>query len=545
MTEPSHAKPVRVRDLEATLPDREYVHPGSRLLRRRRRLALVVLILVGVPVWLSAGYAAYLRSAYYREAFLHALGDRIGLTITGRDVRRLGWDSLEIDGLGVSIGGDTRILECDRAVWSRREGPLRSDVVGTGYVLDLIDGWLLIGDAKWHASDYHQLLRSSLGQNLAAMHLAQARLRNIDLEFATPLGAFSAAETRGVVNVEPNGKAVASLDASELNGLTVDEPINIAARFTPGDNLAFSGAQLTIPSVPLRAFAFYDPGRAADAPGKFMGSITYKQHAKKPTVGVTGTIEHADLASLTRKLPGGPYRGRIDLDVREGRFVGEFLESLRASGTVSDLHLTDAIPRLRAKDTTTTLTLDIADLQWDAGRIAYLSATGAVHDVSLEAVSALAGVGRVTGRAHLDIAGLTIANDKLTHADVTIEAEAPEEGSGTIDRATLAYVAKRFLGVDLSIMLPQRVSYERLGVRVIIDGGELRIVGTHGPDGTTLLTVHLFGRSFGLLAAPDRSFPAPDVVAWVKDQLKGVESGTVREWYERIRGSAPRTAQPD
>jgi len=293
----------------------------------------------------------------------------------------------------------------------------------------------------------------------------------------------------------------------------------------------------------VRAFAFYDPGRAADAPGKFMGSITYKQHAKTQTVGVTGTIQDADLASLTRKLPGGPYRGRIDLDVRNARFVDESLDSLHASGTVSDFHLTDAIPALRANDTTTSLTLDIADLQWDAGRIAYLSATGAVKDVSLEAVSTLAGVGRVTGRAHLDITGLTIANDKLTHADVTIEAEAPKEGSGTIDRATLAYVAKRFLGVDLSVMLPQRVSYERLGVRVIIDGDKLRIAGTHGPDGKTLLTVHLFGRSFGLLAAPDRTFPAPDVVAWVKDQLKNVESETLREWYERIRGSAPQTPQ--
>jgi len=518
MTDPGPSDVVRVRDLEASLPAREFAHPGSRLLRRRRRLVLLVLIVVGGSVWFSAAYALYLSSDYYRDAFTRRLSEQVGLTVTCRDLRRVDWTARELTRLRATLDDGAPVFECDRALWSRGDAELQE-----GFVLDLIDGWMLVGDADWPASRYEKLLRSSLGQNFAAMSLSRARLRDIDLKFATPIGVLSLADTRGVVNLDPDGEAVASLDGFELNGVAVDEPMNIAARFTPGDDLTFSQAALTIPGVPLRAFAFYDPNVDAGTPGSFDGFISYELSKQARIVDLVGAVREADLAALTRGMPSGPIRGRIELDIRQARFEDESLEVLRASGRAVELHLSDVASELAANDVPATLSLDVADVRWKRDTIEYLKTTGEARNVSLEALTSLAEAGRVTGTARLDIESLTIVDDRVTHADVTMEAEAPPDGPGTIDRAVLAYAATQWFGMDLSAILPAEVTYERLGVRVIIEGDDLRVTGTHGADGSTILTVRLFDSPVELLSAPERVFPAPDVVDLARSLLADLQ----------------------
>ena len=103
MTDPASSGVVRVRDLEATLDDRVFAHPGSRLLRRRRLLTLVVVLVVGGSVGLSAGYAVFLRSGFYRRAFMIRLSERLGVR---RQVRLL----VTKRSLGPAVFGVFRIL---------------------------------------------------------------------------------------------------------------------------------------------------------------------------------------------------------------------------------------------------------------------------------------------------------------------------------------------------------------------------------------------------------------------------------------------------
>jgi hypothetical protein len=105
MTDSESSDVLRVRDLEGRATRAEFVHPGSRLLRRRRLATLVVLVVVGGSVGLSAGYAIYLRSDFYRLGLSERLSERLGLTIEMSDVRRLGIRGVELVGPRVSLGG--------------------------------------------------------------------------------------------------------------------------------------------------------------------------------------------------------------------------------------------------------------------------------------------------------------------------------------------------------------------------------------------------------------------------------------------------------
>ena len=541
MTDPASSGVVRVRDLEATLDDRVFAHPGSRLLRRRRMLTLVVVLVVGGSVGVSAGYALYLRSDLYHRTFLARLSERLGVTVDCRDVRRLGHGGHELLDTRVSLdAGGSSVFACDRAVWQAGDQTL-----ARGFVLDLIGGWILVGSADWPKSQYTQLLRTSLGQDFSAMRLGQVRVRDVDIRFAAPFGQLTAGATRGVINVTESGEAVASLDSFVLNGVAVDEPVNIAARFTPGANLQFSEVRLSIPSVPVAALGLADPMAAAQAEGTFSGTITYGRDSEGISVDLSGALRDADLVMLTAKLEGGPYRGHLDVRLRDVNITNRKLTKLYASGRVADFHVGDVLPELASIDTPATLTLDVDDLQWHEHAIRYMQASGAATGLSLDAVTRLVGPGRITGTIRVDIVELRIVDDKIARAVFVVEAVQPKDGPGLIDRSVLAYAATRWLGLNVGSFLPSAIEYERLGARFIIEGDELRVEGTHGVDSRIILTARVFGRSFAVVPAPDRVFEAPDLLAAFRDRARDIDRDDVRSWWDALRSGDGSTADSE
>ncbi len=541
MTDPASSGVVHVKDLEATLENRVFAHPGSRLLHRRRMLTLVVVLVVGGSVGLSAGYAIYLRSDLYRRAFMVRLSERLGVTVDCAEVRRLGFSGHELLDTRVSLeAGGSPVFACDRAVW--QAGDL---ALARGFVLDLIGGWILVGSTDWPKSQYAHLLRTSLGQDFSAMRLGQVRVRDMDVRFAAPFGHLTAGATRGVISVTDSGEAVASLDSFELNGVAVDEAVNIAARFTPGSDLQFSQVRLSIPRVPVAALGLADPMAVAQAKGTFSGTITYGRDSNGVSVDLAGALRDADLVMLTARLEGGPYRGHLDVRLREVNITNRKLTKMYASGRVADFYISDVLPELASTDTPAMLTLDVDDLQWHENRIRYMQASGVAAGLSLDAVTRLVGPGRVTGTIRVDIVDLRIVDDKISKAVFVVEAVRPKDGPGLIDRSVLAYAANRWLGLNLGSFLPSEIEYERLGARFIIEGDELRVEGTHGVDSRIILTARVFGRSLAVVPAPERVFEAPDLLAAFRDRTRDIDSDDVRGWWDALRAGEGGTADSE
>lgn len=519
----------------------EFVHPGSRRLRRRRLTTLGVLIVVGGSVGLSAGYAIYLRSDHYRLGLSERLSERLGVTIEMSDVRRRGIRGVELIDPCVSLGGGgPRVLQCRSAIWRFADDGLTS-----GFVLDLVDGWMSVGGAEWSKSRYGELLQRSLGQDFSALRVGQVRVQNVDLRFTSPFGDLTAGATHGVVDVRQPGEAVASLNSAELNGVPVDQPINISARFTPGPELKFSNVRLTVPKAPIAAVGLAGASATTHPHGTFAGTIRYERDAGEDVVTVVGAITDADLAVLSR-LPGGPYRGKVTLDLQEARLSAKSLRYLSASGAIKDLFVADLFPSLAADAGAATLSLVVGDLRVRDGRIEYLQASGRCDGLSLEALTGLIGPGRVTGTVRIDIANLLIVDDQIAAADLLFDAVKPGGAPGTIDRTVLAKAANAWLGVDVADWMPPAVEYERLGARVVVTSDGLRFEGTHGPANATILTVRLLGRPLAVLAAPDKTYPVPDLRALLLERTRKVDRENLRHWWGTLRsGKSPDHADED
>ncbi len=533
MAESETSGVLRLRDLEGRKTRPEFVHPGSRLLRRRRLTALAVVVVVGGSVGLSAGYALYLRSDYYRQALAQRISDRLGLVVEMADVHRLGVSGVALVDPQVSLGGGgPQVFQCRSALWRFADDGLTS-----GFVLDLIDGWVKVGGADWSKSRYGELLDRSLGQDFSALRVGQVRVRDIDVRFASPLGELTASATRGVVDVRGSREAVASLSSSELNGVVVATPVNISARFTPGSALKFTEVRLTIPTAPIAAIGLASASAAKRPHGTFAGTIRYTGDDQGDVVSIKGAITNANLEVLT-KIPGGPYRGMVTFDLREARVHAKKLALFSAAGSIENLFVADLFPSLAADAGSATLSLAVDDVRFRDGRVEYLKASGRCEGLSLDTLTGLIGPGRVTGTVRIDIANLVVVDDEIIAADLLVDAVKPDDEPGTIDRAVLARAAAAWLGVDMSTWMPSSVEYERLGARILIARDGLRVEGTHGFDNATILTVRLFGRPFAVLVAPDKVYPVPDVRKYLLDRADRVDRENLRGLWGTLRSGS-------
>ncbi|MHC4611693.1 MAG: hypothetical protein ACYS7M_15240, partial [Planctomycetota bacterium] len=209
---------------------------------------------------------------------------------------------------------------------------------------------------------------------------------------------------------------------------------------------------------------------------------------------MSGSVEGARLEELTEPVIGGPFRGQVDVVIDQAVFVDRRLDSLRFRGRLGELNLTELVPLLRHSSLESQVHLRVHQAALRGRTIEYLSAAGQATDLSLETVTGLLGQGTITGRLLVEIHALQIVDHRLQHAEIDLIAVPPDDAPGTIDRELLDQAARELIGLDLSSVLPERVEYARLGAKLVIDGEVLRVRGTHGTDGRTILTVRALGR---------------------------------------------------
>jgi len=508
------------------------------MLRYRKLVLLATIVVVLGTISSTLAYALRLHTDGYRRDVEASLSRLLKLDVHIGAIEPLTTRTRQFDDISLRLAKRrVEVFNCARAVWRKRpvEGQWRYD-------LDLHDGWLLVGSGEWEWADYDRLLHSGLGHDFAALHVEGVHLHNIDLRWTHPDLDIMAPACAGDVRFDERGNGRATLTTDQLNAVRVDQPVNILADFTPGERLQFHRVVLNVPQAPLRALGL---DRLLGGPltgGTFAGSISYQQRANGPVATVAGRIRDAALAEFTRKLTGGPFDGVIDVQVDEAVFADRRLRSLRFNGRLDDLDLAQFGPLVGVPELEGRIDLRVNQAHVEGGLLRYLRAEGGADGLPLGVLTDLLCRGRITGTMSLDIDSLLIVDGQLVSANVKFDAVPPEDAAGTIDRTMLQTASQQLLGLDATTLLPPsitEVEYVRLGARLVLNDGELRVQGTHGDDGRTILSIRLFSRDLGVIKEPKQTYRIDAFLESIRQRIERYDRQDLRDWW-RARGLVPR-----
>jgi hypothetical protein len=515
--------------------------PYTLIMPSRRRFPIVVSVVVTAGLMCVVGAVAlHLHAARYRAHLEAKLSDQLGMDVHIGAIRVLALEGRHLVDVHAYLRGrHQEVFSCAEAIWATdtSRGP-------GARTLELRNGWLLVGAARWTQDEYERMLAGGLGHDFTTIELGTVRLRGIDLRFHHPAMILTAESTSGVVEFDQTGEGRASLRCLRLNGVDVTEPVHLMFRFTPGEHLVFHEMSLTVPQIPVDALGVGGLLEGSLSHGRFRGTIAYHRLDEGESVEISGSLDDADLLEFTGRLPDGPYHGKIDVELDKAMLRDGRLCALDARGHVRDVRLREVLPGLVSPSSDGRLVLDVEHLKWREDRVVELAGSGTCEALSLDALSALWGEGIVTGSVAIDLPSVEIEDDALRHAELTIVAEPPSDGPGLLAGDIVARAAKQWFNVDLGGVFPDVIEYTQLGVRFLVQDGRLHVFGTHGPDGRTILSIKLFGRPLGVLRQPERTFPVPDVLGGLRRRADQVAPDEVRAWWEHLRLRDETSQQP-
>ncbi len=499
----------------------------------RRRwviLGMACLLGGGSLIW-TAGYGLYLRGESYRRDVEHGLTDFFNLPCRVGSIRGHTFSSRTFRDVEVWLPGQRhRVFFCRQAIW--REIDQRGQ---DAFELDLNDGELMLGGDRWARSDYQQVFESGLGHDFRDLHLTHVNMANFSIRFASGPLTIRCQQTSGRIDMNQGTEGVAHLVAYELNDHRVDQGVRIDARFLPESGVNVSEFVLLLPEVPLNATGI-GPALGGDVlHGSFSGRMQYRKTSDGAVLLLDGALENADLSELTTMLTWGPLHGNLSVRLYEARVSHSTVTHLRGHGVVSDLSLAEFGP-LRGRPAlagTATLNLDAVDLAM--GHVNRLRMDGVLWGLSLEAWLQLLGRGSATGEVTIRINNLDIVADSIRSADVEVSAVPPATGPGTIDQDLLVSAAEHLFNFAWPESLPKRilpehVEYAQFGVRLLVRDNQLRILGTHGSDGDTILTSRARGTPIGLIREPDGTIDLTPYLSARRARVRSYDPNRVRRW---------------
>jgi len=180
------------------------------------------------------------------------------------------------------------------------------------------------------------------------------------------------------------------------------------------------------------------------------------------------------------------------------------------------------------------------------GHINRLRLEGIVTDLVLEEWLQLLGHGSATGRLIIRVNNLDIVDDRIRSADIEINALPPPDAPGTIDRDLLLEAAEK--AFDFSWppslpreLLPEKVEYAQLGMRLLIRDNLLRVLGTHGSDGDTILTIKVLGAPIGVVKEQPETIDLGPFIESLLAGARGYDPAHMRDWWRSRtnHGDAP------
>lgn len=505
---------------------------SGMMLFRRKLLLAASLVLCGGSVWGSLGYGLYLRSDACRRRVEAEVGAFLGLpTRIGRVYPLTLHSRLARDVRVWLPGSRSEIFHCGQAGWHARseQGDVR-------YTLRLRDGAFVIDSSLWTRDDYRLVLESGLAHDFADLRLEQVRVYDLDFTWRRPGFELTTREANGTILFDGGGSGHATLVSHWLNARKLNEPIHIRARFTPDNVVTIHEVQLESPRIPLAAMRLDQILGVKTTQGSFAGKITYREEGDSSSAELSGFVEDVLLGEISRPYFDRPLTGTASLFVDHALATDRMLDVLVVRGMLRGLDLGAFYELFGLPDAGGHAALEVHRVELDNGRIRSLAASGHASGLLLDVICKLLGRGEVTGTLDVNLRSLQMYDNAIASAELDLIAHPPQDRPGTIDGELLKNVVQQLFGIALPDLLPERLEYTDFGAKLLLEGGRLRVLGTHGPNNSAILTVRLFGHDVAVLHQPARSFDVQPYLDRLTAALDQVEPGRVREWTEsRVR----------
>lgn len=487
--------------------------------RAKMTLIVVVGALMLGSLAATGGWAWYLRSPAYRAHCEAVLTEAIGLPGEIGAVVPRSRRSREFDRVVVWLPERRgRALTCERSLVIATPTPDSPDA----YKITLRGGTCEISSRTWLHSDYRGVFASGLKPGFSPDGPREVDFGDMDVVFDRDGFRVAFRHAGGVVDFSDPQHARASIVCRQLNDYTTPYPVHLTADIFPTTTgIRVDPLSFDVPEVPLDALRLGGLVGTDVCSGRFSGRLTYSEHDDRTMLTVAGRCTGLDLAELTTGLLPVAWRGRCprlaleELRLEDGRPV-----RLRFSGRLDAIHLGDVLANFGLPLVNGTVTLDIGAAEIDADHIARLVASGEARDVSLEQATGVLGDGRMTGNLQVRIRDLTVVDDRLASFDAVLKVDEATERPNWIEGALLEELVWRILKVDLPPILPQRIEYTRLGLRLEVRDEQLFVYGEYGDRGETILTAKLFGNDVPLVHEPKRSFDLTPMLDRVRERLR-------------------------
>lgn len=511
-----------------------------------RWLALLLLAaLVGGSLAATSGYAWYLRSAGYRASCAAYLAEALALPAEIRRVVPRSLQTRQFDGVRVFLPDRRGIaLDCDAALLIRR--PMANDPFA--YELDLSGGKCEISARTWLRGDYRQIVESGLRPGFAPGGPRRVTFSGMELAFARDAFRSVLSDASGTVTFDSPTVGHAAVFCHEFNGHRSREPVSLTATFSPrAEGVRIDRVELAVPRLPLAIVGLADLLRSDLRTGEFAGRLDYAESGPVTLLTARGVVTGLRLGEALAPWFPQPVRGHCgEIELEELRIEDRTPVLLRFRGVVADLVLGDLLTPLGLANLDGLTTLRVREARLSAAGIERLIVSGRCAHASLADFSHRLGMGAMSGDLELELEDLTIEDNRLVSLDAVARVAPRDDAPDFIAGELLRELVRRTLGVTLPDVLPERIEYTQLGVRLQVRDERLFVFGTHGEREKTILTVRLLGREVALLHEPAQPFDLRPTLNELRRRAEELLQTQYAEFRARREPRAPAspTSQP-
>jgi hypothetical protein len=464
------------------------------MVTRRTVAAWVAFVTVAAVLGGTLAYAAYYRSDRYRRSVEADLTRFFGLPFDVDEIKAHSFTARRLNGVSLWLPERrARIFHAPLILWDKRDPEAQG---GAG--INVHDAAWSIGSEDWRSEDYMQVLRASLAHDFNLLNLRQVRFHNARIDWPRQDFHLTAEGVNGRATFATDGTGQAELSCTTLNGQPVSEPIRIRARIDPAATEFLPEVTLHVPRVPLTALGLGGVVASKVTQGSFSGKMTVRQSPAGDEIQLDGAVRDVRLEEFTPRLPGGAIPALVTLDIQDALIRDRHLAKLDFTGQVRQLGIEQLLSRWSLPPIGGEVHVDVyRGLITDAG-IEDLRLDGQWNGASLDKlVKAALGRGGLHGELSVRINSLIIEKNEIVNANVDVTARPPRGGKATADKAFVALLMEKLLGKTIPEaalrVLPDQMEYTHLGAKVLVDPKRVRVLGTQGPTGRSLLTISVLG----------------------------------------------------
>lgn len=482
-----------------------------------RQLAAAALITVMIgSLAVTGGTAWYLRSGVYRRAAAELLSANLALPAEIGAVVPRSWRTREYRDITVWLPQRRdEALTCRRALVRLTPAPGRPDA----YEIELFGGTAEISTRTWLSQDYRGVIESGLRPGFAPGGPERLRFERMAVRFERDGFELRLEDAAGMVEFPSDTQGLARATARRLNGYSCPQPVLLTGEFSPREQgIQIDDLTLVVPELPLAVLSLRRLVGADVRRGHFGGRLRYREHPRGAELLVSGRCRDVELEECTAGWLPTPWQGRcVEAELQELRIAGDGPQSVRFRGRLEDLRLENILATWSLHAGEAKAELEVGAAEVSRGGVDRFVSSGRCTRVSLEALTDSLGMGgRMTGTLGITIHDLTIESNRLKSLDATLTVDDAEDAPNWIDGALLRALAEKALHVRLPNILPSRIEYTQLGLRLEVRDEVLHVYGTHGPGERTILTVRVAGQDFPLLFEPRQPIDLSELADWLR-----------------------------